>query len=176
MCFLLRIGRYIRFYEGLFLQFYFNFKVLEGGVDKLLKSANFFLAVILFYLLGKSLMYFVDLISILVGGGRLDYEHLLEIAWGMFSCFVVSVFLFMLIGSRDHIFYRRAFLCVLVYFVLEYLVRLHFLFSNRHIIVDSHLYWRTSLMTCIVLVPCALLAKLRKVILIYSRVKVFLSR
>lgn len=158
------------------MKFYFQFKVLDGGVNKLLKSANFFLAVVLFYLLSKSLMYFVDLISILVDGGRLGYEHLLGIAWSIFSYFVVSVFLFMLIGSRDYIFYRRAFLCVLVYFVLEYLVRLHFLFSNRHIIVDNHLYWRTFLVTCIVLVPCVLLAKLRKVILIYSRIKGFLSR
>lgn len=67
------------------MKFYFQFKVLDGGVNKLLKSASFSLAVVLFYLLGKSLMYFVDLISILVDGGRLGYEHLLGIAWGIFS-------------------------------------------------------------------------------------------
>lgn len=141
--------------------------------NKASKMVCFIVAVTLFYLLNRSLMFFVDLFSIFVNGGGSEYRYLPRIIWDIFSYLVVSIFLFMLIGPMSHSFYRGALICTLVYFVLDYLVKLHFLFSNRHIIADDHLYWRTFLVTCIVLVPYILLVNLKKIILIYNSVKIF---
>lgn len=145
-------------------------------INNLTKIAGFTLALVMFYLLDKSLMFFVDVFASAVGQGGSGYSFLLEKAWGIVSFFMVSVFLYMLIGKRGYLYYRNAFVCVFVYFFLVFLVKANFLVKNKNIISGDDFYFRLGLDVFVLCMLYVLLLNLRRVLSIYESIKVYLSR
>ncbi|SDT97543.1 hypothetical protein SAMN05216210_0963 [Halopseudomonas salegens] len=137
---------------------------------------HFFLALTFFYFMDRSLVFFIELLAGFFSQNITEPNYIFNKSWGALNFFIVSVFVFMLLGGEKYSNYRKAFLCVFLYFFFVFLVKVNFLAKNEHLLSSEDFYFRLAFEILILCALYILFLKLGRVISLYENIKRYLSQ